>query len=143
MFVLSFERNAEGDRKDSFSHFYVPNVETKDLNVLINGKTFFDLPVKYEEEYYEKIIEMSKDNNQTFGNLLDFPYFKKNYRLIATDLSKQTKLKDPQQINCIGKPQNQAHGATILFTIRKSEENTFEFLQNSVNILWKWKGKRF
>ena len=90
---MSFERNAEGDRKDSFSHFYIPNVETKDLNVLINGKTFFDLPVKYEEEYYEKIIEMSKDNNQTFGNLLDFSYFKKNYRLIATDLSKQTKLK--------------------------------------------------
>ena len=55
-------------------------------------------------------------------------------------MSKQTKLKDPQQINFIGKLQNQVHGATILFTIRKSEENTFEFLQNSVNILWKWKG---
>ena len=60
---------------------------------------------------------------------------KKNYRLIAIDLSKQTKIKDPQQINFIRKLENQAHGATILFITEKSEETTFEFLQNSVNIL--------
>ena len=45
------------------------------------------------------------------------------------------KLKDPQQISFIGKLENQAHGATMFFTIEKSEETTFEFLQNSVNIL--------
>ena len=46
LFFLSFARNAEGDRRDSFSHFYVPNVETKDFNVLIDGKGFFELPEK-------------------------------------------------------------------------------------------------
>ena len=51
------------------------------------------MPVKTEEEAYEKIIEMSRNNDYTTGNLLDFAYFKKNYRLIATDLSKQTKIK--------------------------------------------------
>ena len=64
------------------------------------------MPVKNEEEAYEKIIDMSNNNDYTTGNLLDFAYFKKkkkNYRLIAIDLSKQTKLKDPQQINFIGK----------------------------------------
>ena len=61
--------------------------------------------------------------------------FKKNYRLIVNDLSTQTKLKDPQQINFIGKLENQAHGAIMFFIIEKSEETTFEFLQNSVNIL--------
>ena len=61
--------------------------------------------------------------------------FKKNYRLIAIDLSKQTKSKDPQQISFIGKLENQAHGGTIFFIIENSEESTFEFLQNSVNIL--------
>ena len=46
---------------------------------------------------------MSNNNDYTTGNLLDFAYFKENYKLIATDLSKQTKLKDPQQISFIGK----------------------------------------
>ena len=78
---------------------------------------------------------MSRNNDYTSGNLLDFAYFKENYRLIAIDLSKQTKSKDPQEISFIGKLENQAHGGTIFFIIEKSEENTFEFLQNSVNIL--------
>ena len=42
---------------------------------------------------------MSNNNDYTTGNLLNFAYFKGNYRLIAIDLSKQTKLKDPQQID--------------------------------------------
>ena len=66
---------------------------------------------------------------------MDFAYFKEHYRLVAIDLSKQTKLKDPQQINFIGKLENQANGSTVFFIIEKSEEATFEFLQNSVNIL--------
>ena len=51
------------------------------------------------------------------------------------DLSKQTKLKDPQQFNFIGKIENQDHGATMFFIIEKSEETTFNFLQNSVIIM--------
>ena len=66
-------------------------------------KSFFDLPVNNEEEAYEKIIDMSNNNDYTAGNLLNFAYFKENYRLIAIDLSKITKLKDPQQIIFIGK----------------------------------------
>ena len=64
-----------------------------------------------------------------------FAYFKENYRLIAIDLSKQTKLKDLQQISFIEKLENQNHGETMFFILKKSEETTFEFLQNSVNIL--------
>ena len=88
-----------------------------------------------KKKTYEKIIEMSRNNDFTTGNLLDFAYFKENYRLIAIDLSKKTKLKDPQQINFIGKRENQDHGATMFFIIKNSEETTFEFLQNYVNIL--------
>ena len=54
--------------------------------------------------------------------------------MIAIDLSKQTKLKDPQQIHFIGKLENQDHGATMIFIIQKSEENTFNFSQNFVTI---------
>ena len=87
------------------------------------------------KKVYKKFIDMSRNNDYTTGNLLDFACFKKHYRLIAIDLSKQSKLKDPKQINFIGKLENQAHGATMFFIIENSEETTFEFLQNLVNIL--------
>ena len=78
---------------------------------------------------------MSKNNDYTTGNLLDFAYFKENYILIAIDLSKQTKLKDPQQINFIGKIEDQNDGATMIFIIEKSEETTLQFSQISVTII--------
>ena len=121
--------------KDSFSHSYVPNVEIKDFNMLIDGKSFFDFLLKNEEEAYKKIIEMSRNNDYTTRNLLDFTYFKENCKLIAIDLSKQTKLKDIQQNNFTGKLEGQNNKATMFFIIEKSEETTFEFLQDFVNIL--------
>ena len=92
------------------------------------------MPIENEEEAHENIIEMSNNNDYTTGNLLDFAYFKENYRLIAIDLSEQTKLKGPQEINFIGKLENQGHEATMFFIIEKSEEITFNFLQNSITI---------
>ena len=138
LFVLSFETIEEGkiekDYRDSFLHYYVPKNQIKDFNALIDGKSFFDLPIKNEEEAYEKITDMGNDNNYTTGNLLYFAYYKENYKLIAIDLSKKTKIKDPQQINFIGKIEGQNNGVTMFFITEKSEETTFEFLQNSVNI---------
>ena len=77
---------------------------------------------------------MSNNNDYTTGNLLDFGCFKENYALIATDLSKQTKLKDPQQINFTEKLEKD-HGATMFFAIEKWEKTIFNFLQNSVTII--------
>ena len=103
-FVLSFQRIAgenitTKDHRDSFSHYYVRNIRIKDFIVLIDGKSFFDLPVKNEEEVYEQTIDMSNNNDYATGDLLDFAYFKNDYKLIAIDLRKQIKLKDLQQIN--------------------------------------------
>ena len=78
---------------------------------------------------------MINNNNYMTVNLLGFAYYKENYKLIAIDLSKQTKIKDPQQINFIGKIEEQNNGVTMFLIIEKSEETTFELLQNSVNIL--------
>ena len=83
------------------------------------------MPVKNEEEAYEKIMDLSNNNDYTTGNLLDFGSFKENYKLIGIDLSKETKLKDLQQINFIGKLSRRS-GATMIF-IRKSEETSFFF----------------
>ena len=134
LFVLYFPRNNNADSRYSFSNYYVANVKINYFNVLIDGKSFFDLPIKIKEEAYEKITDMSNNNDYTTSNLLDFAYFKKHYKLIAIDLSKQTKLKDPQQINFTGKLLKNT-GATVLFIIKKSKETTFNFSQNSVTIL--------
>ena len=72
LFVLSFENK---DDRFYFSKYYTPKVEIKDFKVLIGGKSFFDVPVKNKEEIHEKIIEMSKNNDYTTGNLLDYEYF--------------------------------------------------------------------
>ena len=131
LFVLSFPRNNNTCSRYFFSNYYVSKVRGNDFNVLIDGKSFFDLPVKNEEEAHEKIID---NNDYTTGNLLDFDYYKKHYKLIAIDLSKQTKLKDPQQINFIGKLSRNT-GTTMFFIIERSEETTFSFSQNSVTIV--------
>ena len=103
LFVLSFENT---DDRFSFSKCYVPNVEMKDFNVLIDGKSFFDTPIKNDEETYEQIIEMGRNNDYTTGNLLDYEYFSKDCKLIAIDLNKQIELENPdlkQLINFIGR----------------------------------------
>ena len=112
-----------------------PKVEIKDFNVLVDG-VFFDVPVQNKEEAYEKIMSISKNNDYTTDNLLDYEHFSKHYKLIAIDLSKQIELENPdlrQQINFIGKLEDDK--ATMFFIIEKSEETTFEFLQNSVSII--------
>ena len=78
LFVLPFVKNAEGDHIDSLSHQYVPNVEMNDSNVLIDGKSFFDLPLKNEEEASEKVMRVNRNNDYTTGSLSDFAYFKEN-----------------------------------------------------------------
>ena len=131
LFVLSFKN--EEDR--IFSKYYVPKVEIKDFNVLIDGKPFFEIPVKNKEKAYEAIIEMSKNNDYTTGNLLDYEYFSNHYKLIATDLSKQTEFENPdlkQQINFTGRLEKDA---TMFFIIEKKEETTFDFSQNSVTVV--------
>ena len=79
LFALSFKRieenNLKKDYRDSFSHYYVQKIQIKDYNVLIDGKSFFNLPVKTEEEAFEKVIEMSNNNDNTTGNSLDFAYY--------------------------------------------------------------------
>ena len=94
------------------------------------------MPVKNKEEAYEKIIEISKNNDYTTGNLLDYEYFSKHYKLIAIDLSKQIELENPnlrQQINFIGKLEDDE--VTMFFIIEKSEETIFEFSQNFLSII--------
>ena len=67
LFVLAYGQN--NNDKQSFSRFYLPNVMVKDYNVIIDKLAFFDLPIKTEEETYEKIIDIGRNNEYTAGNL--------------------------------------------------------------------------
>ena len=97
-------------------------------------KAFLVCKQKMKKKPMKKIIEMSNNINYTTGNLLDFSYFKENYQLISIDLSKQTKLKDPQHIIFFGFFLKNT-GATMLLIIEKSEEATLIFLQISTTII--------
>ena len=118
-----------------FQSINTPKVEIKDFNVLIDGKIFFDVPVKNKEKAYEKIIKISKNNDYTTGNLLDYEYFSQHYKLIVIDLCKQIEIEQlRQQINFIAEIEDDR--ATTFFIIVKSEKAIFEFLQNSVGIIY-------
>ena len=101
LFVLPFE-NENG--RTSNSTYYVPNVEIKDYNIMIDGRNFFDQPINSMSRTYENIrkIATGKGENYTTGCLLDYPYFKENYKMIAVDLSRQNELDvDPSTIQQI------------------------------------------
>ena len=135
LFVLSFENE---DDRTSYYKYYMPSVEIKDYNVLIDGNAFFELPIKNILEIYEKIIQIT-DHSDYYarGNLLDYEYLKVNYKLIAIDLSKQIELENKdikQQINFIGNLERD-DGTVMFFIIEKSEETIIEFLQNYASIV--------
>ena len=135
LFVLAYQ--TANDRQ-SFSQFYLPRVMVKDYNVITDKLAYFDLPIKTEEEAYEKIIDISRNNEYATGNLLDYDYFKKYYKLIAIDLSKQQVLQENedliQQINFIGKLEE---AANVFIIIEKKENAILEFSQNLANVIYK------
>ena len=141
LFVLSVEN--QGDRT-SYYKYYMPSVEIKDYNVLVDGNAFFELPIKIIEETYENIIQITDHSGYyTRGNLLDCEYFKEHYGLIAIDLSKQIELENKdikQQINFIGNLERN-NGAVMFFIIEKSEETIIEFLQKYASMYKNGKSK--
>ena len=134
LFVLVYPT---ADNRQSFSNFHLPNVMVKDYNVIINKLAFFDLLIKTEEETYEKIIDISRNNEYTTGNLLDYDYFRKYYKLIAIDLSKQQVLQENkdsiQQINFIGRLEE---AANVFIIIEKKENTILEFSQHFANVIY-------
>ena len=135
LFVLSFENE---DDRTSYYEYYVPSVEIKDCNVLIDGNAFFELPIKNIEKTYEKIIQITDHSGYyTTVNLLDYGYFKEHYKLIASDLSKQIELENKDikpQINFVGNL-DRDDGAVMFFIIEKREKTIIEFLQNYASIV--------
>ena len=102
--------------------YYMPLVEIKDFNALIDNKSLVDQPVKNKQEVYEKLIEMWRNYDYTIGNVLDYLYHQKYYKSIGIDLSWQTNTSIPQKINFVGKL-GEDDGVTM-FVIAEKQQKT-------------------
>ena len=94
------DADQEAGIKDNKKYF-LPRGEIKNYNVLIDGRNFYDQPINDIIKQYDKVRKVSTGygDDYTTGCLLDYAYFKDNYKLIAVDLSKQKVLDaDPTAI---------------------------------------------
>ena len=122
------------------TRYYLPKVEIKDYNVNIDGEHFFDQPINNDTKTYENIrkIATGQVDNYTTGCLLDYPYFKENYKMIAMDLSKQQALdSDPSAIQQVNFTTNldRAGNTTMFFIIEKAKKTVLDFSQGTAKVL--------
>ena len=128
------------EKRTSKKRYCIPNVEIKNYNALIAGKNVFDEPVKNNKVTYENIrkIATGQGDDYTTGCLLDYTYFKKYYKMIAVDLSKQQALDaDPKAIQKINFTANLdiAGRTRIYFILEEAKETVFEFSKGTVKVL--------
>ena len=137
LFVLSFEN--ENDRTPH-STYYLPKVEKKDYNVMIDGRNIFDQTINSMSKTYENFrkIATGKGDDYTTDCLFDYPYFKENFKVIAIDLSRQNKFdaypRAIEPINFTAKL-DRAGNTTTFFIIEEAKETIFEFSQSTVKVL--------
>ena len=136
LFVLAFEND---NHRTSDERYYLPTVEIKDYNIVINGENFFDQPIKNNKITYDNIrkIAIGQGDDYTTGCLLDYPYFKDTYKIIAVDLSKQQALgADPRAIQQINFTANldRAGNTRVYFIVEEAKETILDFSQGTVKV---------
>ena len=137
LFVLAFE----SDSQRSSNKRYLPNVEIKDYNFMVDGKKFFDKPVKNIKVTYENIrkIATGQGDDYTTGCLLDYIYFKNYYKMMSVDLSKQQALDaDPKVIKQMNFTANldRAGNKRIYCILEEVKKTVLDFSQGTVKVLW-------
>ena len=102
-----------------------------------NGENFFDQPIKDNKVTYENIIKVAtgKGDDYTSGCLLDYAYFRDNYKMIAIDLSRQKALDaDPRAIQQINFTANldRADDTRVYSILEESKETKLNFAKGTV-----------
>ena len=133
LFALSFEN---GDDRKSHSNYYLPKVEIRDYNVMIDSKNFFDQPRNSNPKTYEHIrkIATGQGDDRTTGCLLDYSCFNNYYKMISIDLSKQHVFDaDPREIQQINFTANldRDGNKTMFFIIDEAKETVLDFAQGT------------
>ena len=98
-----------------------PLVEIKDFNILIDNKLFLDQPVKNREETHEKLVEKPRNNDYTSGNLLDYVYYQKHYKVGGIELSRRTNKSSPPT-NYFYRKIDKNDGVTMFFIAEKQQK---------------------
>ena len=137
LFVLAFEND---DDRTIDEKYYLPTVEIKDYNIMINDENVFDQLIKNNKVTYENIrkIAIGQGDDYTTGCLLDYPYFLDTYKMIEVDLSKQQALDaDPRAIQQINFTANldRAGNTRVYFILEESKETILDFSQGTVKVL--------
>ena len=136
LFVLAFENDTQ---RKVHSGYYLPNVEIKSYNVMINGENFFDQPIKDDKVTYENTrkIVIGKGDDYITACLLDYQYFRDKYKMIGVDLSRQQALDpDPRKIQQINFTANLDRADdTRVYFILESKETKLNFAQGTVKVL--------
>ena len=117
--------------------YYLPRIDLKKYNVIIDGRNFYDNPIESDIEKYRELnkVMIGKGEDYTTGSLLDYDYFKKNYKLVAVDLSKQKELDaDPRAIQQIEFKYMLETNSTIYWVLEKSKETILEFYKGTVKV---------
>ena len=135
--VLSLEK---GTVRTSYKRYYLPRVEIKSYNVIIDGQKFVDQPIKTILRTYENIqkITTGQGDYYTTGILVDYPNFENFYKMIVIDLSKQQALDvNPKVIQQINFTRNlkRNKNTTMFFLIEEAKETIFDFSQETVQVL--------
>ena len=107
-------------------------VEIKDFDVIIDNKLFFDQAVKNKQESYKKLFEISRNDDYTTGNVSDYLYHQKYYKLIGSGFSRQTNTSIPQQINFAGKLKEEDDDATMFFIAQKQQKTILNISLDSL-----------
>ena len=137
LFILAFENDTQ---RMSHSGYYLPSVEIKNYNIVINGENFFDQPIKNKKITYDNVrkIATGYGDDYTTGCLLDYPCFNETYKMIAVELSKQKALDfDPktiQQINFTGNLDT-AGNTRVYFILEEAKETVLGFSQGIVKLI--------
>ena len=137
LFVLAFEND---EQRTVHSGYYLPNVEIKDYNVMINEENTFEQSIKDNKVTYKNIrkVASGKGDDYTAGCLLDYTYFRDSYKTIAVDLSRQQALDaDPRAIQQINFTANldRAGNTRVYFILEESKETKPDFAQGTVKVL--------
>ena len=137
LFVMAYNREDDRPTRNEQQKYYLPRIDLKKYNVMIDGRNVYDNPIERDIERYRefKKVMIGKGEDYTTGSLLDFNYFKKHYKLVVVDLSKQKELDaDPRAIQQIEFKYMLGTNSTIYWVLKKCEEITLKFYRGTVKV---------
>ena len=137
LFVMAYSRADGQPTRNGRKKYYLPRIDLNKYNVIIDGRNLYDNPIESDIEKYRELKKpmIGKVEDYTAGSLLDYNYFKENYKLVAVDLSKQKELDaDPRAIQQIDFKYMLGTNSTIYWVLEKSKETILEFYKGTVKV---------